>query len=291
MKIKRVGTISMGIVLIAFGVILFLSQINKFSALSMVLKIWPVILILLGLEVLWCRYSSRDETVVIKYDFFSIVCIFMVLIVNIGIFAINESGIMSRIESRVLSSTYDMDMTMDEYTVDESINKIIIGDINNMVIRSTSDNKISGMGKLIVYATGKSQAEEVAKLNNLKYERSGSTLYVYVADNRKDDNNYSHVRHIEIFLPGNIDVEVMNSGNLNLVFDGFTNNWNIDRVDDVNIRLDKISNVAVKAFVESLDYLSGNIKWSFNNFGEYVNGEGANVINILNGRDVTVNEV
>jgi len=49
--------------------------------------------------------------------------------------------------------------------------------------------------------------------------------------------------------------------------------------------------VTIKAFVESLDFLSGNIKWSFNNFGEYVNGEGANVINILNSRDITVNEV
>ncbi len=290
MKIKRVGTISMGIVLIAFGVILFLSQINKFSALNMVLKIWPVILILLGLEVLWYRYSSRGEDVVIKYDFFSIICIFMVLIVNIGIFAINESGIMNRIQAEVMSSTYDMDMVIDEYEVDEGINKIIIGDVNNMVVRSTSDKKISGIGKLNVYATGKAEADELVKLNSIRYEISGNTLYIYTPDNRKD-NNYSHLRYLEIFLPGDIDVEVINSGNLDLVFNGFSNNWNLDRVNNVNIRLDKVSSVAVKAFVESLDYLSGNIKWSFDNFGEYVNGEGANVINILNGRDVTVNEV
>ena len=214
----------------------------------------------------------------------------MVLIVNIGIFAINESGIMNRIQAEVMSSTYDMDMVIDEYEVDEGINKIIIGDVNNMVVRSTSDKKISGIGKLNVYATGKAEADELVKLNSIRYEISGNTLYIYTPDNRKD-NNYSHLRYLEIFLPGDIDVEVINSGNLDLVFNGFSNNWNLDRVNNVNIRLDKVSSVAVKAFVESLDYLSGNIKWSFDNFGEYVNGEGANVINILNGRDVTVNEV
>ncbi len=291
MKIKRVGTISMGIVLIAFGLILFLSQINKFSAFNLVLKIWPIILILLGLELLWYRYSSKDEAVVIKYDWFSILCIFLVLIVNIGIFAIRESGLMNRIESSFLTTTYDMDASIDEYMVDEGINKIIIDDINNMVIRSTSDNKIIGIGKLNVYATSKAEADELTKLNGIKYEKSGSTLYIYTSDNRKDENNYSHVRNLEIFLPGNIDVEVMNCRNLDLVFDGFKNNWNLDGVSNVNIRLDKISNVAVKAFVESLDYLSGNVKWSFNKFGEYVNGDSSNVINIFNGSVVTVNEM
>ena len=128
MKIKRVGTISMGVVLIAFGVILFLSQINKFSALNMLLKTWPVILILIGLEVLWYRYASKDEGSVIKYDFFSIFTIFIILIVNIGIFAVNESGIIQRFESMFLSSAYEMDMSIEEYTVDEGINKIIIDD-------------------------------------------------------------------------------------------------------------------------------------------------------------------
>ena len=75
------------------------------------------------------------------------------------------------------------------------------------------------------------------------------------------------------------------------MYSGFNNKWLFDGVNNINIRLDKVSNVTVKAFVESLDYLSGNIKWSFNNFGEYVNGEGVNVINILNGRDVVVNEI
>mgnify|MGYP000903910024 CR=1 FL=1 len=291
MKIKRVGTISMGVMLIAFGVILFLSLINKFSALNMLLKMWPVILILIGLEILWYRYASKDEGVVIKYDLFSIFLIFIILILNIGVFAVNESGLFHRLESMFLSVSYDMDMPIDEYIVDESINKIIIDDTSNMVIRAASDNKISGIGKLNVYASSKEEADELAGLNNIKYEKSGNVLYIYSANNVKNNYSYSNIRNLEIFLPENIDVEVVNCYNLDLIHSGFNNKWIFDGVNNINIRLDKISNVTVKAFVESLDYLSGNIKWSFDNFGEYVNGDGTNVINILNGRDVVINEI
>ncbi len=160
-----------------------------------------------------------------------------------------------------------------------------------MVIRATSDKKISGISKLNVYASNKEEADKLAGLNNIKYEKSGNVLYVYSANNIKNNYSYSNVRNLEIFLPENVDVEVMNCYYLDLVYSGFNNKWLFDKVNNINIRLDKVSNVTVKAFVESLDYLNGNIKWSFDNFREYVNGDGANVINILNGRDVVVNEI
>ena len=72
MKNKRVGTISMAIILIAMGVIMFISQINEISAIDMAFKLWPLTLVLLGIEILWARYKSSDEESVIKYDIFSI---------------------------------------------------------------------------------------------------------------------------------------------------------------------------------------------------------------------------
>ena len=96
MKNKRVGTISMAIVLIAMGVLIFVSQINQISALDMALKLWPSILILLGLEILYYRFIYKDE-VVVKYDIFSIFIVFTILMVNLGLFAIIETGILDRI--------------------------------------------------------------------------------------------------------------------------------------------------------------------------------------------------
>lgn len=291
MKIKRVGTISMSIILIIFGVALFLSQINKFSALNMVLNVWPMILILIGLEILWYRYLSKDKEIVIKYDLFSIFIILVILLMNIGIFAISESGLTNKMQSTLLTENYIMDKSINEYVIDENINKIIIDDATNIVIRATEDNKISGVSKMNVYAINKEEADKLASLDNISYEKSGNTLYIYSINNINNNYSYSNMRSLDIFLPDNIDVEVMNCYNLDLIFNDFKNQWTFDRVDNINIRLDKISDVTIKAFVDSVDLLSGNIKWSFNKFGEYVKGDGTKVINILDSSNIRVNEV
>lgn len=291
MKIKRVGTISMGIVLVAVGAILFMSQVNQSSALNMISKIWPLILILLGLEILWFRYSSRNENTVIKYDIFSIFIVFVILFVNIGIYTVTEVGVMGRLQNMVLSENYNMDTVLNEYTIDEGINKIIINETNNLVIRSTEDNKISGICKLNVYAESQEEAKELSSKDYIKYKKSGDILYVYFTNNGKNNNGYSNPSKIEMFLPKNIDVEVTNCYNLDLVYNNFNNEWLLDGVNTINVRLDEISNVTINVFVESLDLLAGNVKWSFNNFGKYINGDGVNLIKILNSNNVTVNEV
>lgn len=291
MKIKRVGTISMGIVLVAFGLILFVSQIKQSSALNMISTMWPIILVLLGLEILWFRYSSKDENISIKYDIFSIFIVFVILFVNIGVYAVTEVGMMSRLQNMVLSEDYIMDEVIKEYIVDKNINKIIINEIDNLDIRATEDNKISGICKLHIYAISQEEAKELSTEEYIKFKKSGNTLYIYSASNRNDNNSYSNPGSIDIFIPSNIDVEVTDCYNLDLVYSDFNNSWLFDRVNRINVRLDDTSNVKINAFVELLDLLEGNVKWSFNNFGEYIKGEGDNLIKILNSDNIIVNEV
>ncbi len=290
-KIKRVGNISMGIVLITFGITLFMSQFKGFSVLNAVSKIWPVILILLGLEILWCRYVSKDDNTAIKYDLFSIFIVIVILCVNIGIYAIEESGLMSRLQRTFISECYNMDAALNEYAIDEGINKIIINDTDNLVVRASEGNIISGVVNLSVYAANKKEADDLISSEHIQYKKSGSTLYVYPVNNISNNYSYSSPMNVEMFIPQNIDVEIMNCNNLDLIYAGFNNKWTLDGIRITNIRIDKLSDVKIDAFVESADILDGNIKWSFNNFGEYINGEGSNLINILNSSNITVNEI
>lgn len=101
MKNKRVGTISMGIVLIFFGVLIFVSQVNGSSAVEMFVKFWPGILILIGGEILYYVYSNKGEETKIKYDIFSIFIVTTILMVNIFIYGLMETGIMDLIKLKV----------------------------------------------------------------------------------------------------------------------------------------------------------------------------------------------
>lgn len=98
---KRVGTISMGLVLIFFGIIMLIAQFSKISAVELFIKFWPFILILLGLEILFYSYKNTTEDVKIKYDIFSILIVTTILIINVGLYGLMETGIMDLIRLKV----------------------------------------------------------------------------------------------------------------------------------------------------------------------------------------------
>lgn len=108
MKTRRVGSISMAIVLIAFGILIFVAQINKLSAVELAIKFWPSILILLGGEILWVSFKEKKETenFIIRYDIFSMFIVMVILCVNITIYSLVETGIMDYIKLKVAEETY-----------------------------------------------------------------------------------------------------------------------------------------------------------------------------------------
>lgn len=116
MKIKRVGTISMAIVLIGFGLVLFIAQFSKISAVELSIKLWPAILMLLGGELLYCAYRRQktQDDVIIKYDVFSIFIVTMIVVFNIGLYGLMETGILDFIKLRVADETYQYETRIEE---------------------------------------------------------------------------------------------------------------------------------------------------------------------------------
>ena len=72
MRQWRVGTLSMGIILVALGSIMLYSQIAGVQSLGLILKWWPIILVLLGVEILVYIFLSKQEQPKVKFDIFSI---------------------------------------------------------------------------------------------------------------------------------------------------------------------------------------------------------------------------
>lgn len=63
-RIHRVGSITAGISMIGWGILFILYEVQVITDLTIVLKLWPVILITLGLEILW--YNARGKNLI--YD-------------------------------------------------------------------------------------------------------------------------------------------------------------------------------------------------------------------------------
>lgn len=69
MRIRRVGTITCGSILIIFGVLFLVHMFYPALSFAFIMKLWPVILIALGLEMVIAnmKYKADTETV-LKYD-------------------------------------------------------------------------------------------------------------------------------------------------------------------------------------------------------------------------------
>ena len=72
MRTWRVGTISMGLTLILLGIFLVLSQLLNWKPAYAMTGWWPIIFIVLGIEILIYLFLAKQENPAVKYDVFSI---------------------------------------------------------------------------------------------------------------------------------------------------------------------------------------------------------------------------
>lgn len=85
MKTRRVGSISCGILLIVFGVLFLVHMFLPAVTFDYVMKLWPIILISLGLEMLVAGVSNKkQEEELLKYDKGAIVIVFLLTCFAIG---------------------------------------------------------------------------------------------------------------------------------------------------------------------------------------------------------------
>lgn len=66
MKVRRVGSVTCGILLILFGVLFGIHLFYPALSYEMIFRLWPCILIALGIEMLLAGRKQQEET--IRYD-------------------------------------------------------------------------------------------------------------------------------------------------------------------------------------------------------------------------------
>ncbi|WP_077369667.1 hypothetical protein [Anaerosalibacter sp. Marseille-P3206] len=305
MKQRRVGTISMAIVLIAVGIIMLVSQINDVSAVKLSMKFWPAVLFLLGGEILWYSYKYNDEDIKIKYDVFSVFIVLLIVGINLCFYGLMETGLMSRITSKVSSQTYTYKLPYKEVELGNEIEKIVVNSPSgtNLTIRTEGSNKIVSSGSINVTADREEKAKEFLNNEYIITNVSDNIMYISFMDRSNYDDSiyYAHPYDYELILPENKKVEINGGDNLKLITSSIKSDWVIDNVNRIRLRMGKDLNVKVKTLVDSREMLRGNAKWNIteeksgeeivNVTGELMYGDGKSNINILNSGEIVVDEL
>ncbi len=262
MRQWRVGTFSMGLVLVATGIILLVRQFNQFSIIRSILNWWPTILIVLGLEILIYLKFAKSDQLVIKYDFMSIIFIAFLGLFTLGFYGLTATGILDYFSERFLVQSYTLPLKETRLAVPQEIDKIkVINVRENLKLLTGDSDEIMAFGYMSINAPSGEEAEQILPDNIPKTHITGKTLFLDFNDGfiSLNHSDYPYTLVVPKDLP--LEFEGSNYARLKVELDGLENNWLIDSKGPVDVLLLNNENLEISTLVPQAAYLEGTIEW------------------------------
>ncbi len=273
MRQWRVGTVSMGLLLLFSGVGLLYAQFNQLTVASVALKWWPILFVVLGIEVLMLNYLNKAQESKIKYDIFSIFIILLIVVTGLGIQAATEVGLVKYAQKMISMEQFSLQSPAIEIPLDDQIQKIVVEAPSYPLLKiyTAPAKSIQYYGTAQIRAQSKAEAQnllqEKAQLNT---HRAGNILYLSLNHSRSErfyDSNYTLV------LPEGLQVEI-NHGDapLQILSGTFNSDWLIQGNGGTEINLPAQSDLLITALTSNTSTLKGNLNW-LKSGGEKVPGQ------------------
>jgi len=259
MKSWRVGSISMGAALVFLGVFLLLTQVFHWNIATALVAWWPLLLIILGIEILISLYFSKQDKPIVKYDILSIFFIGIIGMFGIALTIFSSTGILNKVTYAMAAETKTLDLPKYNNTVDNHIKRVVLETSNQPVtIESTKETAISTFG---TYKTEIIENHSTIKdvKDYLMVEEKGDTVYLKLKDGPNQHDPFSNATEFSttILIPENVRLEVEGRYNpITLKVRELSNNWFINGVSDTNIQVIGKPNLLLEA--NQTEQLSGD---------------------------------
>jgi len=299
----------MGVVLVATGVMLLFAQLNNKAVLDFAIKWWPLIFILLGGEVLWHTYSAKEENPKVKYDLFSIIIIFLVVISGLGVQALTEIGIIPRLSKVAFAQEYLLKKPYQEISL-EGIKRIVLNSPRcELVVHAGEGNSVLATATAIVKADCQETAEKLIEAGGLVSRRAGDTLFLYFSQplSPGELSYYARITEYNLVIPGDRKVEINSDFPVRIFADKLKGNWLIDG-KETEVRVPEDADLKIEALVWDRSDLGGTVDWKITEpmaendeagqsreskqvKGEAVLGNGKYKINVFSRSRLVVNKI
>lgn len=250
MRIWRVGTFSMGFSLLFLGLILLFSQVLELKLYQVMISWWPIILVVLGIEILVYLVLSKQEKPFLKYDFLSIFFVGILGMVGIGFAILNTTGIMEKVSEILEQKEQTLDLPAFSHKLDGSITRIVVKTEHQPItIEGTPSKEVSMIGTyratLLKNEKLVEQAEDI-----LSVKQIGDTLFIEVKElprQRGPFDSYSSVA-ATLLIPSDRKLEVIGrDNNIHLKPRTLLSDWSIDSASEVSLHIEKDDDFFVSA--------------------------------------------
>ncbi|MFA5535629.1 MAG: DUF5668 domain-containing protein [Bacillota bacterium] len=277
MRQWRVGTLSMGLVLIATGIILLVGQFNQFSIIKSILNWWPLVLILLGSEILIYLKFAKTDQMIIKYDFLSVIFIAFLGLFTLGFYSLTTTGVLDYFSERFLVQTYTLPLEETTLVVPEDIGKLkIMGSKENLKLLTGDSDEMLVFGNISINASSEEEAKKMLPENILKTYITGNILLL---DFNSSTANFNRsTGNLTLVVPKNLPLEIegLNYNHLKVEVDNLESDWLINSQGSVDVLLLSNENLEINTLVPRASYLEGTVQWQEQDLAE--EGLGSNSV-------------
>jgi len=266
----RVGTLSMGITLIALGLLLIFIRVYELPLMWHLMKWWPLLIIVIGLEMV--VYTSlvnvRRGAVRFTYDFFSIILVVGFLSLSAGFYFVEASGVLQVAQRYLLANPHVVERDTLNYPVNDGVQRLALETESERITLIAYDGeevRVAAVYKGTFIS--REEAENFADAQLVKQEQLGDTIYLktyspYYA-RHPVINHPMPEQEITVFVPGHIDVDILKAwGTLDIHMPNVKSNWDINiQGRTVNLYLNTADSVHLQAEISQQGKIEGNVKW------------------------------
>lgn len=259
MRTWRVGSFSMGGALIFLGVFLLLVQFFDWDPAIALLSWWPLLFIILGIEILIYLGKKNTESNV-KYDFISIIFISVIGTAGLGVALLQSVGLLELTNHYVAAEVREINLPKYEERNLTHIKHIQIEPgPYEVTIESTNNKEVVMFGTYVGDVVGSEQPLKHISDYAL-IEEVGDTLYIKLK--QMPQGRFHHLfRDIDltILLPHELPVEVNGTGgSVVMNLKEIQSDWTIVNLNHLQVKVPDQPNI--KMDVKDAYTISGG-KW------------------------------
>ncbi len=250
MRTWRVGTVSMGASLLILGIILLCSKLLNLNLSQVMVSWWPIILVVLGIEILLYLYLSGKEKPFLKYDLLSIFLVGMIGTVGIGFAILNSIGIVDKV-AEVLDRK-EQTFELPEYSklLSENVKRVVVKTENSpLTIEGAAGKEVAMFGTYRAATLGK---ERLVKNPNdyMSIQEKGDTLYITVKGLPEEIGPFKTTGTISatVVVPLDVKLEIIgNENEITIKPRMLLSDWTLEHVSNVSLYVQEDSDVLVSA--------------------------------------------
>jgi Domain of unknown function (DUF5668) len=252
MRTWRVGTFSMGAALLFLGVFLLLSRMLDMDFGYAMMSWWPIILVILGAEILLFLLFSKQEKPYLKYDFLSILFVGILGTAGIGFAAVSSTGILDKLDDVVNREERTMDLPEFTEKLDGSIKRIIVQTGNSPITIEGASGKDVSMFGTYRAMTAKKENLVSKPSDYVSSHRNGDSLYITVKELPNETagpfERYASM-DATLLIPKGVKLEVTGTDNtVTMKPRQLMSDWSVEQVSHVSLYIQEESSLMVNAF-------------------------------------------